>query len=102
MLRSQAPTSQDVNDPILKIFEKHLKEHDPQAIILPMVMPGFTNGAQYSRLGIKYFGFSPLRLQPGDSFQELFHSCNERVPIEGYKFGLRIFIKTVADLIAEL
>ena len=102
VIKSQAPTSQDVHDPILKIFEKHLKEHDPQAIILPMVMPGFTNGAQYSRLGIKYFGFSPLRLQPGESFQELFHSCNERVPIEGYKFGLRVFIETVADLIAEL
>ena len=36
-----------------------------------MEIPGFTNGSQYARLGIKYFGFSPLRLQPGENFQEL-------------------------------
>jgi len=95
------PASQDPKDPILKIFEKHLKNYDPEAIILPNLIPGFTNGSFYSRLGIKYFGFTPLRLKPNESFQELFHGFNERVEIEGYKFGLKVFIETVLELITD-
>jgi len=98
--RMQA-ASQDTNDPIFKIFEKHLKEHDPEAIVIPNLIPGFTDGSYYSKLGIKYFGFSPLKLKPGESFQELFHGFNERISIAGYKFGLRVFIETVAELATD-
>jgi len=93
------PACQDVNDPIMKIFEKHIKEHDPEAIVMPLMMSGFTDGSNYAKMGIKYFGFSPLRLAPGESFQELFHGKNERISIEGYKFGLRVFIETVQELV---
>ena len=95
------PAVQDVNDPALKIFEKHIKQHDPEAVVMPYMVPGFTNGSQYARLGIKYFGFTPLRLKPGENFQELFHSANERVSIKGYKFGLRVFIETVWEMTTE-
>jgi acetylornithine deacetylase/succinyl-diaminopimelate desuccinylase-like protein len=100
-IKTMQAAVQDVNDPVLGIFEKHIKEHDPEAIVMPYMIPGFTNGSQYARLGIKYFGFTPLRLQPGENFQELFHSANERVSIEGYKFGLRVFIETVWEMATE-
>jgi len=92
------PAFQDVNDPIMKIFEKHIKEYDPEAIMLPLLMTGFTDASQYAQLGIKYFGFSPLKLGPGENFQELCHNKDERVLLDGYKFGLRIFIETVQEL----
>jgi len=100
-IKRMPAASQDPNDPILKIFEKHIKQYDPEAIVVPNLIPGFTDGSHYSRLGIKYFGFSPLKLKPGESFQQLFHGFNERISIDGYKFGLRIFIETIAELVTE-
>ncbi len=93
--------AQDPHDPIFKVFERRLKARDPQAIVIPWLLVGFTDGSYYARLGIKYFGFSPLRLIPGDNFQDGFHGFNERIPIEGYKFGLRVFLETVTELVTE-
>jgi len=93
------PMAQDPNDPIIKIFEQNLKKYDPEAIVIPNLIPGFTNGSHYARLGIKYFGFTPVQLPSGEKFAELFHGVNERIPIEGYKFGLKVFLSTVWDLV---
>ncbi len=100
-IKRMPAASQNPDDPIMKIFEKHLKAHDPAAIVVPNLIMGFTNGSHYSRLGIKYFGFSPLKLKPGESFQELFHGFNERVSLDGYKFGLRVFLETVSELVTD-
>ncbi len=93
------PASQSPDDPIIKVFEKQIKKHDPEAIIIPNLIPGFTNGSHYSRLGIKYFGFTPVRLKSDERFAELIHGINERVPVDGYKFGLRVFIETIWELV---
>ena len=93
------PMAQDPNDPILEVFERNLKKYDPQAIVIPNLIPGFTNGSHYARLGIKYFGFTPVQLAHGEKFAELFHGINERIPVEGYKFGLKVFLNTVWDLV---
>jgi len=100
-IKRMPAASQNPDDPILKIFEKHIQARDPEAIVIPWQFIGFTNGSHYSRFGIKYFGFSPLKLKPGESFQELFHGFNERVSIDGYKFGLRVFIETVSELVTD-
>jgi acetylornithine deacetylase/succinyl-diaminopimelate desuccinylase-like protein len=38
-------------------------------------------------LGIRCFGFSPLRLPPDLDFTALFHGVDERVPIDALRFG---------------
>ncbi|MCA9664323.1 MAG: M20/M25/M40 family metallo-hydrolase [Myxococcales bacterium] len=62
---------------------------------VPSVIPGFTDGGQLSRLGIRWYGFSPLWLDPEDPnlrFSDLFHGYNERVPEDGLHWGLeRLF-----------
>jgi acetylornithine deacetylase/succinyl-diaminopimelate desuccinylase-like protein len=36
------------------------------------------------------YGFSPLRLPPDLDFMSLFHGVDERVPIDGIAFGVRV------------
>jgi len=100
-IKSHLAPNQDVRDPALGLFEKHIKAHDPEAIVTPYMIPAFTNGSEYVKLGIKYFGFAPLRFPPGETIQDLGHNVNERVSIEGYKFGLRVFIETLAEMATE-
>jgi acetylornithine deacetylase/succinyl-diaminopimelate desuccinylase-like protein len=53
-------------------------------------MSGGTDNKALSELGIIGYGFSPLILPPELDFMALFHGVDERVPIEGLKFGVNV------------
>jgi acetylornithine deacetylase/succinyl-diaminopimelate desuccinylase-like protein len=67
-----------------------LRAEDPDAIALPYLMSGGTDAKSFSTLGIRCFGFSPLLLPDDLDFMSMFHGIDERVPIEGLKFGVRV------------
>jgi acetylornithine deacetylase/succinyl-diaminopimelate desuccinylase-like protein len=46
-----------------------------------------TDAKAFARLGIRCFGFIPLRLPPDLDFAALFHGVDERVPVDALKFG---------------
>ena len=41
-------------------------------------------------LGMRCYGFAPLRLPPDLDFASLFHGIDERVPVDALKFGTRV------------
>ena len=65
-------------------------KHDPEGIPVPYLMSGGTDNKALSELGIVGYGFSPLQLPADLDFMALFHGVDERVPIEGLKFGARV------------
>ncbi len=67
-----------------------VNERDPEGIPIPYVIPGFTDGGSFKQLGVRWFGFSPLRF-PKDSkvsYPALYHAADERAPVEGFRWGL--------------
>ncbi|OBH50054.1 hypothetical protein A5682_25925 [Mycobacterium mantenii] len=60
---------------------------DPGARTVPYMLSGGTDAKSFARLGIRCFGFSPLRLPPDLDFTALFHGVDERVPIDALRFG---------------
>ena len=67
-----------------------LIDHDPDALVLPYLMSGGTDAKHFHRLGIRGFGFTPLRLPDELDFTALFHGVNERVPVDSLEFGARV------------
>ncbi|MBW6435532.1 M20/M25/M40 family metallo-hydrolase [Actinoplanes hulinensis] len=67
-----------------------LRAEDPGARTVPYLMSGGTDAKAFATLGIRCFGFAPLRLPPDLNFSALFHGIDERVPVEGLKFGVRV------------
>lgn len=63
---------------------------DPQARTVPYMMSGGTDAKSLQRLGIRCFGFIPLRLPPDLDFAALFHGVDERVPVDALAFGTRV------------
>ena len=75
-----------------------ISAEDPDGIVVPYLMSGGTDNKALSDLGIKGYGFSPLKLPADLDFFALFHGVDERVPVEGLKFGVRTlyrFLETV-------
>jgi acetylornithine deacetylase/succinyl-diaminopimelate desuccinylase-like protein len=67
-----------------------LRAEDPAARLVPYCMSGGTDAKAFSGLGIRGFGFAPLRLPPELDFAGMFHGVDERVPIDGLRFGTRV------------
>jgi acetylornithine deacetylase/succinyl-diaminopimelate desuccinylase-like protein len=63
---------------------------DPEARIVPYMLSGGTDAKHFARLGIRCFGFIPLRLPPELDFAALFHGVDERVPVDSLLFGTEV------------
>jgi len=63
---------------------------DPEARIVPYMLSGGTDAKHFARLGIRCFGFIPLRLPPELDFAALFHGVDERVPVDSLLFGTQV------------
>ena len=66
-----------------------LGEMDPGCAVAPYMLFGGTDAKAFSRLGIRGYGFSPLKLPDDLDFPSLFHGVDERVPIDALTFGAR-------------
>ena len=89
------PLEQTLDTPLYPLLGDALRAADPDAIPIPMMAPFATDAKHLARLGIPTYGFAPLRLSAGERFLELFHGDDERVPLEGLRFGLDVLADAV-------
>ena len=83
--------------PLVDAMVGVLGRHDPEATVLPYLMSGGTDNKAMSRLGIRGYGFAPLRLPEELDFPGMFHGVDERVPLDALDFGTRV----LGDLLRE-
>jgi acetylornithine deacetylase/succinyl-diaminopimelate desuccinylase-like protein len=75
---------------LIEAMEAALTSEDPSAVTVPYCLSGGTDAKSFSRLGMRCFGFAPLLLPPELDFSGMFHGINERVPLDGLRFGVRV------------
>ena len=80
----------DFDGDLVEAMNQSILRFDSEGIPVPYLMSGGTDNKALSELGIIGFGFSPLQLPPDLDFMALFHGVDERVPIEGLNFGVRV------------
>jgi acetylornithine deacetylase/succinyl-diaminopimelate desuccinylase-like protein len=72
-----------------------VEEIDPGAAAIPYLLPAVTDARHFARLGTPTYGFAPVRLTPDTPFWELFHSADERIPVDGFEFGIRALLRVL-------
>lgn len=80
----------DFEGDLVEAMCKAITAFDPEGIPVPYLMSGGTDNKALSELGIIGYGFSPLQLPPDLDFMALFHGVDERVPISGLEFGVKV------------
>jgi len=73
-----------------------LRELDPDAVPVPMLQVGVTDGRFFASIGIQTYGFLPLDLPDGFEFTRLIHAADERVPADSVRFGAEAVARSVA------
>ena len=76
--------------PLFRTLAAAVRRGDPEGIAVPYLVPGFTDALAFSRNGTTYYGFAPVGLPPGLKFAELYHNVDERIPVEGFRWGVRV------------
>jgi len=74
-----------------------IRAEDPDGRPIPYMLSGGTDGKSFARLGMRVFGFSPLRLPKDLDFTGMFHGIDERVPVDGLQFGVRVLDRFLDD-----
>jgi acetylornithine deacetylase/succinyl-diaminopimelate desuccinylase-like protein len=87
----QPPWEMPYDGDLVAAIERSILAEDPDALVAPYLMSGGTDAKHFIKLGMRSYGFAPLRL-PGDlDFTALFHGIDERVPVDALEFGARVF-----------
>ncbi len=95
------PLEAPVDTPLFAAMAAGLERHDPGAVVLPYMLPGATDAKFAVQLGIKCYGFSPLKLEAGESFGELIHGHDERVSVNALGFGVQVLDEVVRDFCSK-
>ena len=94
----QQPWETPYDGALVDAMTRSLVAEDPDAIVAPYLMSGGTDAKHFTKLGMRAFGFAPLRLPADLDFTALFHGVDERVPVDALQFGARVFDRFLGKL----
>lgn len=87
----QQPWETPYDGDLVDAMTRSLLAEDPDALVAPYTMSGGTDAKHFRKLGMRSYGFAPLRLPADLDFTALFHGVDERVPVDALEFGARVF-----------
>ena len=103
IIKSAPPTvTEPYTSPMFDVIKRTVEARDPGSVVVPYLMPGFTDAKYFSQTGARWYGFSPLRIERGSGikFAEMFHGNDERVPIAGLEWGAGVLDAVVREIAA--
>ncbi len=87
---NQPPWETPYDGALVDAMTRSLIAEDPDALVAPFLMSGGTDAKHFRKLGMRTYGFTPLRLPEDLDFTALFHGVDERVPVDALQFGSRV------------
>lgn len=99
LIKTAPPAETSPDTPLFKLIAQTVEAADPGARAIPWMIPGATDSKFYSKLGAACYGFSPVKLDPHMPFGSLYHGNDERLPIDGFNWGLKVYADVVLKFV---
>ncbi|MDR4459321.1 MAG: M20/M25/M40 family metallo-hydrolase [Nitrospirales bacterium] len=97
------PASQSVvtphDTPMFRSLSNAITRHHPNATIVPMIIPYGTDSRMFRLRGAKCYGILPLVLST--ELATSIHGDAERIPVDQFEMGIRIYYDTLVELAAR-
>ncbi|WP_299055065.1 M20/M25/M40 family metallo-hydrolase [uncultured Nocardioides sp.] len=93
----QQPWETPYDGALVDTMTRSLLAEDPGAMVAPYLMSGGTDAKHFRKLGMRSYGFAPLRLPEDLDFMSLFHGVDERVPVDALQFGARVLDRFLGE-----
>ena len=91
--------SSPVDTPLFHAIERVAAEIDPDALVVPQLIAGFTDAHYFRDLGVVAYGFAPRWLPPHETSG--IHGPNERISVENLERGVRTLVRILETLSSE-
>ncbi len=103
-IMSSAPpmVTEPIESPLLDTIRRQVTAREPDAVVVPYMIPGFTDGKYFAQTGAKWYGFAPIKIERSMNlrFADMFHGNDERVPVAGLAWGAEVLDAVVRDFCA--
>lgn len=104
IIKSAPPVvTEPVESPVFETIKRRILEREPDAHVIPYLIPGFTDAKYFTRMGARWYGFSPVKIEKGSGirFADMFHGHDERVPVAGLAWGVEVLDAVVREVCGE-
>ncbi len=82
---------------LYRLLADTIRAHDPDGVPVPVMVPFATDAKTTAlELGVPTYGFTPMRLAPGEPFLARFHGVDERIGLDALRWGLPVLYDVVA------
>lgn len=95
VIKSAPPAESSPNTALFRLIKARTEAAEPGARAVPWMLPGATDSKFYTQLGAVCYGFAPVRLDAKMPFGALYHGNDERMPVAGFLWGLRLYTDIV-------
>ncbi|HEX4418479.1 MAG TPA: M20/M25/M40 family metallo-hydrolase [Kofleriaceae bacterium] len=103
VMSSAPPTvTEPIASPVYDAIKHQVEAREPGAVVVPYMIPGFTDGKYFTQMGARWYGFAPVKIEreSGIRFADMFHGHDERVPIAGLMWGAEVLDAVVREICA--
>ena len=100
IIKSAPPVmTEPVASPLFDTMQRQILAREPDAVVVPYMIPGFTDAKYFSQMGARWYGFSPLKIErdSGIKFTDMFHGHDERVPVAGLAWGVEVLDAVIRE-----
>jgi acetylornithine deacetylase/succinyl-diaminopimelate desuccinylase-like protein len=104
VMKSAPPiVTEPIASPVFDIIKRQVESREPDASVVPYMIPGFTDAKYFTQMGARWYGFSPVKIEKGSGirFADMFHGHNERVPVAGLAWGVEVLDAVVREICVE-
>jgi acetylornithine deacetylase/succinyl-diaminopimelate desuccinylase-like protein len=104
VMKSAPPViTEPIESPVFDIIRRQVESREPGAQVVPYLIPGFTDAKYFTRMGARWYGFSPVKIEKGSGirFADMFHGHDERVPVAGLAWGTEVLDAVVREVCGE-
>lgn len=95
--RDIAAIEAPVDAALVEVLQRAITAEDADGVVVPYLLPASTDNKHLSRLGIRGYGFVPLRVPADFDVFGQFHAADERVPVEALAFGTRVTARILRE-----
>lgn len=103
IIKSAPPVvTEPVASPVFDIIKREVETREPDAVVIPYLIPGFTDAKYFTQMGARWYGFSPVKIERGSGirFADMFHGHDERIPVAGLAWGTEVLDAVVRAICA--
>jgi acetylornithine deacetylase/succinyl-diaminopimelate desuccinylase-like protein len=96
LARSSLATESPPDTELAAALGRALTRHDPDAVLVPFLVPGGTDGRFLRPQGVVCYGFCPTLCKEDN---ESVHGINERITVASLEFGLKVLWDALAEMV---